>query len=82
MLISTGVGVGSQRTAYGSDAKKAHIFSEMINPKLPATKTYFAKAGKRGMAKQATIPMIRDQKHIRGSTSKLLRGAIRDNLLK
>jgi hypothetical protein len=81
-MISAGDGVGSHKEAYGNDAKKAHIFSAVINPKLPAINKTFARAGNRGMHKLAIRPRIRDQKQMRGSTSKLLNSATGENRLK
>jgi hypothetical protein len=81
-VISTGDGVGSHSEEYGNNVKKAHIFAARISPKLPATKRSFATAGKTGMQMLATRPIIRDQKQMRGSTSKLVTGATRENLLK
>ena len=81
-MTSIGAGVGSHIEANGNDAKKAQTLSAIISPKLPITKSILANAGKRGIHKLATRPIIRDQKHIRGSTIKLVIGATRENLLK
>ena len=81
-MISTGEGVGSHSEAYGHDEKKAQILSATISPTLPVAKRTFARAGKSGIHKLATRPIISDQKQMRGSTSKLVIGATRENLLK
>ena len=77
-----GDGVGSHRELYGTKVKKAHIFSAMTRPALPVEKRIAAGTGKNGMHILANRPIIRAQKHMRGSTNKLLNGAARENLLK
>ena len=81
-MISTDVGVVSHRELYGNNAKKAHILSAVVSPKLPATKGIFARTGKKGIHKLATRPIVSDQKQIRGSTSKLVNGETTETLLK
>jgi hypothetical protein len=81
-MISPGAGVGSHSDAYGDNEKKAHTLSATISPTLPVAKRTFARAGKSGIHKLAIRPIRSDQKQMSGSTSKLVNGATRENLLK
>ena len=81
-MISNGDGVGNHTEAKGSEEKNAHIFPDSKRPGLPTEKRIFAREGAKGIDKQATRPSTRDQKHTRGSTRRLDRGATRETLLK
>ena len=53
-----------------------------MRPKLPALNRTVAMVGAKGMKREAIIPIIRDQKHMSGSTNKLVNGATSEILLK